>query len=98
MTATASKPPRWSARASAALNNTLARIAAEDPPTAEAVLSRVERSVSLISAQPALGTPTATRSVHRHPIPGTGHIITYRLVRGEIRILRWYRARQNIRV
>lgn len=91
------KPPRWSARASAALNSTLARIAAEDPPTAEAVLSRVERSVALICAQPGLGTPTATRGVRRHAIPNTGHIIAYRIVREEVRILRWYRARQNVR-
>ncbi|MEW6690200.1 MAG: type II toxin-antitoxin system RelE/ParE family toxin [Pseudomonadota bacterium] len=92
-----SKPPRWSARASAAYANTLDRIAAEDPPTAEAVYARVERSVALICSQPGLGTPTATLGVRRHPIPGTGHIINYRLVRGEIRILRWYRARQSVR-
>jgi plasmid stabilization system protein ParE len=90
-----SKPPRWSARASAALDSTLARIAAEDPSTAEAVLNRVERSISLICVQPGLGTLTAARGVRRHPVPGTGHIINYRLVRGEIRILLWYRARQR---
>ena len=92
-----SKRPKWSARASAALDSTLARIAADDPPTAEAVLARVERSVALICTQPALGTPTATRGVRRHPIPGTGHIISYRVVRDEIRVLRWYRARQDSR-
>jgi plasmid stabilization system protein ParE len=91
-----SRQPRWSARAAAARDNTLARIAADDPPTAEAVLAKVDRSVALICAQPALGTSTATRGVRRHPIHGTGHIITYRIVRNEIRILRWYRARQNI--
>jgi plasmid stabilization system protein ParE len=96
MPAATSKRPRWSPRASAALDSTLARIAAEDPPTAESLLSKVERSVALICAQPALGTPTATRGVRRHPISGTGHVITYRVLRDEIRILRWYRARQNV--
>ena len=97
MPAATSKRLKWSARASAALDSTLARIAADDPPTAEAVLARVERSVALICAQPALGTPTATRGVRRHPVAGTGHIISYPVVRDEIRILRWYRARQNSR-
>lgn len=92
-----SRQPRWSARAAAARDSTLARIAADDPPTAEAFLAKIDRSVALICAQPALGTPTATRGVRRHPIPGTGHVITYRIVRDEVRILRWYRARQNIR-
>jgi plasmid stabilization system protein ParE len=96
MPAATSKRPKWSARASAALDSTLARIAADDPPTAESVLSKVERSVALICAQPGLGTPTATRGVRRHPIPGTGHLIAYRVVRNDIRILRWYRARQNV--
>jgi len=96
MPAATNKRPKWSARASAALDNTLARIAADDPPTAESVLSKIDRLVALICAQPALGTPTATRGVRRHPIPSTGHLITYRVVRDEIRILRWYRARQNV--
>lgn len=97
MPAVTSKRPRWSARAFAALDSSLARIAAEDPQAAEAVLSRVDRSVALICAQPGLGTPTATRGVRRHPVPGTGHILTYRVTRDEIRILRWYRARQSAR-
>ena len=94
MPAATSKRPNWSARASAALDSTLARIAADDPPTSEAVLAKVERSVALICAQPAIGTPTATRGVRRHAIPRTGHIISYRVARDEVRVLRWYRARQ----
>jgi plasmid stabilization system protein ParE len=96
MPAATSKRPSWSASASAALTNTLARIAADDPATAEALLAKVERSVALICSHPALGTPTASRAVRRYPVPGTGHIFTYRIARGEIRILRWYRARQSI--
>lgn len=93
----ASKRPSWSARASAAFDRTLAFIAADDPLTAETVLARVDRSIELICSQPGLGTPTATPGVRRYPIPRTGHVITYRVIRGEVRILRWYRARQDVR-
>jgi len=34
--------------------------------------------------------------VRRHPVPNTGHVIAYRMVKGELRILRWYRARQKV--
>ena len=97
MAAPTSKPPRWSARALAALESTLIRIATDDPITAEAFLGRVDRSVALIQSQPQIGTPVATPGVRRHPIPNTGHVITYRVVKGEVRILRWYRARRDIR-
>jgi plasmid stabilization system protein ParE len=95
MPAATSKPPRWSRRAAAALSNTLDHIAAQDPVTAELVLARVERSVALIHTQSGIGTLTATPGVRRHPVPNTGHVIAYRLVKGELRILRWHRARQK---
>lgn len=90
-----SKPPRWSARARAAYERSVDYIAREDPRTAELVQERVEHSVSLIAEQPRIGTPTATPGVRRYPIPRTGHVITYRLVKREVRVLRWFRARQN---
>ena len=92
-----SKPPKWSARAFTAFEKTLIHIAADDMFTAETVLARVDRSVTLIQSQPGIGTPTATPGVRRYPIPATGHVITYRFVKGELRILRWFRARQNVR-
>lgn len=95
MPAGTSKPPRWSRRAAAALESTLDHIATDDPITAEAVLARVERSLALIQSQPGIGTLTAMRGVRRHPVPNTGHIIAYRMVKGELRIFRWYRARQK---
>jgi len=97
MRAGTGKPPRWSARALAAFENTLNHISADDPFTAEAVLARVERSVALIQSHPRIGTPTATPGVRRYPIPNSGHVITYRFVKGEMRILRWFRARQDVR-
>jgi plasmid stabilization system protein ParE len=95
MPADTSKPPSWSRRAAAALTNSLDRIAAEHPLVAELVMARVERSVALIQAQPGIGTQTATPGVRRHAVPNTGHVIVYRFVKGEVRILRWYRARQR---
>jgi plasmid stabilization system protein ParE len=59
------------------------------------VIARVDHSVELISLQPEIGTPTAAPGVRRYPVPNTGHVLTYRLVRGEVRVLRWYRARRN---
>lgn len=95
MRAGTSKPPRWSARALAAFEKTLAYISADDPVTAESVFARVDRSIALIQSQPGIGTPTATPGVRRHSIPGTGHGITYRFVKGEMRVLHWFRARQD---
>ncbi len=97
MRAGTSKPPRWSARALAAFEKTLNHISADDPLTAEVVLARVERSVALIQSHPRIGTPTATPGVRRYPIPNSGHVITYRVAKGEVRILRWFRARQDVR-
>ena len=97
MHAGTSKPPRWSRRALAAFEKTLSYIATDDPGTAVAVVGRVDRSVALIQSQPGIGTATATPGVRRYALPGTGHVITYRIVKGEIRILRWFRARQDKR-
>ncbi len=97
MRAGTGKPPRWSAQALAAFENTLNHISADDLFNAEAVFARVERSVALIQSHPRVGTPTATPGVRRYPIPNSGHVITYRFVKGEMRILRWFRARQGVR-
>jgi plasmid stabilization system protein ParE len=95
MPADTSKPPSWSRRAAAAFANSLDHIAAADPLVAEMVVARVDRSIALIQAQPGIGTPTATPGVRRHAVPNTGHVIVYRFVKSELRILRWYRARQR---
>ncbi|MBI2318673.1 MAG: type II toxin-antitoxin system RelE/ParE family toxin, partial [Betaproteobacteria bacterium] len=63
--------------------------------TAKLVQERVDHALPLIAEQPRIGTPTATPGVRRYPIARAGHVITYRLVKGQVRVLRWFRARQN---
>jgi plasmid stabilization system protein ParE len=91
------KPPRWSPRALAAFEKSVLYIAADDPAAAAAVIARTDHSLALLQSQPAIGTPTAKPGVRRYPIAKTGHVILYRFVKGELRVLRWFRARQNVR-
>ncbi|MSP97064.1 MAG: type II toxin-antitoxin system RelE/ParE family toxin [Betaproteobacteria bacterium] len=95
MSAGTSKPRRWSARALSAFELTLDHIAADDPATAEKLRARVAHSIELIQSQPGIGTSTATPGVRRYPVPNTGHVFTYRVVDAELRIMRWFRARQD---
>jgi len=95
--ATASKPLEWTRRASQAYQATLAHIAEEDPAAAELVSERVERALSLIQLQPGIGTPALRRGERRFPVPNTGHVINYRVLRHAIRIVLWYRARRHMR-
>ncbi len=85
----------WAPRALDAYVATLARIADEDPFTAQQFVERVERSLAVILSQPAIGTPATRRGERRYPIPNTGHVINYRVTRNAVRIQLWYRARQN---
>ncbi len=85
----------WAPRALEAYLATLARIADEDPFTAQQFVERVERSLAVILSQPAIGTPAARRGERRYPIPNTGHVINYRVTRSAVRIQLWYRARQQ---
>jgi plasmid stabilization system protein ParE len=85
----------WAPRALEAYLATLARIADEDPFTAQRFLERVEHSLAVILSQPAIGTPATRRGERRYPIPNTGHVINYRLTRNAVRIQLWYRARQQ---
>jgi plasmid stabilization system protein ParE len=86
----------WAPRALDAYLSTLARIAQEDPFTARQFAGRVERSLSLIVAHPAIGTPATRRGERRYPVPNTGHVINYRVGHRTIRIRLWYRARQHV--
>ena len=85
----------WAPRALDAYLATLARIAEEDPFTARRFAERVERSLAVILAHPAIGTPATRRGERRYPIPDTGHVVNYRMTRDAVRIQLWYRARQN---
>jgi plasmid stabilization system protein ParE len=97
MHGSANKPLEWTRRASEAYQATLARIAQEDPATAELVSERVERALALIQSQPGIGTPAVRRSERRFAVPNTGHVINYRVLRDAIRVVLWYRARQHMR-
>ncbi len=86
----------WSPGALDAYLGTVALIAAEDPVTARQFVERVQQSLSAILAHPFIGTPATRRGERRHPVPGTGHVINYRVKRSSVRIQLWYRARQHI--
>ena len=85
----------WGPRALDAYLATLARIADEDPFTAQRFVERVERSLAAILSQPAIGTPATRLGERRYPIANTGHVINYRVTRNAVRIQLWYRARQQ---
>ena len=86
----------WAPRAFDAYLATLARIAEEDPFTAQQFVSRVERALATIQIYPLAGTPATRRGERRYPIPNTGHVINYRVTRRAIRVQLWYRARQHL--
>lgn len=85
----------WSASAQEAFLASLEKIENEDVGTARLIIQRVDKSLSLIAAQPSIGTFTAMTGVRRYAIPKMGHTINYRIAHGELRILRWYRQRQH---
>ena len=85
----------WLPSARVAYLETIEYISQDDPSTAALVAQRVEKSLTLILSMPTLGTQTAAPGVRRYPIPNTGHVINYRIMRGRIRVQRWYRARQD---
>jgi plasmid stabilization system protein ParE len=87
----------WLPGARRAFHDTLAQILQDDPRVAELVRARSERAIALIQAHPFMGTPTPRRGERRFPIPNTGHVFHYRVSRGAIHIVLWYRARQRIR-
>src|SRR5712692_6022256 len=87
---------KWAPRALEAYLATLARIADEDPFTAQQFVERVERSLAIILSQSAIGTPATRRGERRYPIPNTGHVINYQVSRSTLRIRLWYRARQHL--
>ena len=91
----AAKQLEWLPSARAAYLETLEYVARDDPNTAELIAQRVEKSLSLIQSMPGIGTPTARPGVRRYPIPNTGHVMDYRVLRERIRVQRWYRAWRN---
>ena len=94
--AAGAKPLEWLPGARRAFDATLSRILDEDPATAELFRGRVERALDLIQAHPGLGTSAPKRNERRFAVPKTGHVFHYRVARNAIRIVLWYRARQDI--
>jgi plasmid stabilization system protein ParE len=86
----------WAKAARAAFEATLARIAEEDAFTADKFEARVDKSITLIQANPAIGTPSSFTNRRVYAVPGTGHSFNYRVKPDLIQILRWYRQRQNV--
>ena len=91
------KPLEWARAALNAFDASMDFIASEDHFTARLVADRVADALALIQSHPKIGRPAGARGRRAFPIPNTGHIINYRETRTTIRILRWYRAKQNIR-
>ena len=94
-----SKKPlhEWAPSARKAYLRTLAYIANEDVRTATLVAERVAHTLELRETHPAMGTPIEGRSSRRYPVPRTGHAFNYRETATGIKIVRWYRQRQNVK-
>lgn len=90
------KPLEWARAAQDAFDASIDFIASEDPYTARLIVERVERALTQIQAYPRIGRPAGARGRRTFPIPNTGHIINYRQTKSAIRILRWYRSKQNV--
>lgn len=85
----------WSVQARNQLVATLTYIAKDDPLSAELVHNRVEKSLKVLCGSQGMGVQAPTTGVRTYAVPKTGHSFDYRLVRGQIRIQRWYRQRQK---
>jgi plasmid stabilization system protein ParE len=90
------KPLEWARAARNAFDASIEFIASEDPFTARLVVERVENALRQIQAYPRVGRPASARGRRALPIPNTGHIVNYRETSRAIRILRWYRSKQNV--
>jgi plasmid stabilization system protein ParE len=90
------KPLEWARTARDAFNASIDFIASEDIFTAQLVVERVESALTLIQAHPKIGRPAGALGRRAFPIPNTAHIINYRETKSAIRILRWYRGKQNV--
>lgn len=90
------RPLEWLPAARRAFDGTLENIAGEDPETAELVRVRAEQAFETVRRYPGVGTQAPKRGERRFAVPRTGHVFHYRLVRGVIRIVLWYRARRDM--
>lgn len=87
----------WAPSARRAYLRTLDHIAGEDVHTARLVAERVAHSLELIETNPGMGSPVQGGRVRSYPVPRTGHAFNYRETTEGIKIVRWYRQRQNVK-
>lgn len=85
----------WSVQARNQFVATLIHIAKDDPLSAEMVHQRVAKSLILLCESPGMGVSAPTAGVRTYVVPKTGHSFDYRIVRGQVRVQRWYRQRQK---
>jgi len=77
------------------LDQTMARINAQDFVAGQLVLQRLNNALDVIATQPAIGTPTERGNTRRFAIPKTGHSIDYTISRAGILVTRWARQRRD---
>lgn len=87
----------WAPSARRAYLRTLDHIAGEDVHTARLVAERVAHSLELIETNSGMGSPVQGGRVRSYPVPRTGHAFNYRETTEGIKIVRWYRQRQNVK-
>ncbi|WP_082491746.1 type II toxin-antitoxin system RelE/ParE family toxin [Duganella sp. Leaf126] len=90
-----SLPVRWMPSAAHAYSESLDYIAAQDAHAAARIIERVKAALAVIAAQPAIGTSLGAHGRRRFAIPRTGHLIEYRVMHHEIKIIRWARQRRR---
>jgi len=87
----------WSAQAQHSYSHTLEYIGSQDSHAADLVAQRVSKALAILLFQPEIGTVADRRGLRRFAIPNTGHVIDYRVVKNELRIIRWARQARKQR-
>jgi addiction module RelE/StbE family toxin len=78
---------RFSRRAQAHLDAIFTYVATENPKAARDIIRTIERLASLLAAHPDLGRPGKPHGVRVLTVPRLPYRISYKVIRGDIRIL-----------
>lgn len=78
----------WTEAAFADLDEIRDHIAKDDPATASSVLSRIREAAHLLANSPGLGRPGRVPNTRELILPRLPFFIAYRVVGGEVQILR----------
>lgn len=87
---------RWLRTALNNLNREAEYIAEESPRTAELILRRIEKAVSLLAKQPSLGRPGRVYGTRELVVPKTRYIIPYRVKNNYVEILRVFHTSRKL--